>query len=426
MHQVYFKVKSFMTGDFFSTTKFSLIATLAGLLTNLTLNKVIAVTVGPKGIAILSQFQNLINVLTSFSTAGVGNGVIKLVAEKREQFSGSILSTSLCLVLLSSFTISTLLFVFREIVSLTLFGNLEYERHLVLLSLNIPFLALNNWLIAVLNGERRIKKLVGIRVATHMVQLFSTVLLLYFFGLNIGLLGFVTIHVIVFFITSIFFLIQYSSQLRLALFRFGILKHLLSFSGVALVSFIASPSVETLIRSSITGELGLGGAGLWDALNKLSQSILSFFSLTMSIYLLPKFSSIIEIKRLKKELLIGLRNIIIPLFVILTSLYIVRGHIINLLFDESFLVLVDYVSLQFVGVFFKTVGWILGYLLVARNWLLPYVISEIIVQLLYYFLAVNMLGFFGFEGLVYSYFVVNILYVAGISVYIFKFQFSSK
>ena len=425
-NKVLTKIRSFISGDFFSTTKYSLIATISGLITNFSLNKIIAISVGPNGIAILSQFQNILNVSLSLSTAGISNGIVKLFAEKHEHNKETIITTSLTVVLISSFVVSSFLFFLSEIISSRLFGNSDYVNHIVLFSLNIPFLAINNWLIAILNGNRRIKSLVLIRVVTHFFQLFGTASLLYFYGLNLGLIGFVTVHGLVFLTTSMVLLMPYLADFKIVLFRSRVLKNLLSFSLVALISFIAAPTVETLVRTSVTNSIGLTNAGLWDALNKLSQSILSLFSLTMSVYLLPKFASIIKTDKLRSELIRGVRNIVVPLFIVLIFLNSVKGALVGLLFDESFQALVKYIPLQFAGVFFKTIGWILGYLMISRNLLRPYIFSELLFQLLSYVLCLSLLENYGFSGLVVSYIITNIIYVICMGLYIFHGPLNSR
>ena len=409
------------------TSKLSLIATFFGIISNLSLNKFIALNIGPSGIAIFSQIQNLVNFSTAFSTGGIQNGVIKIVSEKSIYKLKNVITTSFITLLFCSSTISIFLILFKESISFFLFGNVEYVNHLLLLAFNLPFLASNNIIISILNGDNQIFNLVKVRVLTHVFQLTVTLVLLYYFGFNIGLLSFLTVHFFVFIIT-IFLILdkKYLPTVTAKSFDLNILNKLSGFSLIAVVSFALTPLTETLIRNFTIESINLNYAGFWDGLNKLSQSILSFFSLTLSLYFFPKFSSIKNLDRLKKELIIGLKFILIPLLIILFLVFFFKSFVIELLFSKSFLVINEYVLIQFIGLFFKTIAWVFGYLFISRNLIKPFLIFEIVFQFLYVIFSYFLLKYFGFWGLVYSFALINFLYVFSSGLYIFKFFLNSN
>lgn len=420
------KLSFILKSELVATSKLSLIATSFGILTNLSLNKLIASTTGPSGIAIFSQIQNLLNFSSALSTGGINNGVIKLISEKTVFKINEIISTSFFIILFFSVISSLILITFNDDISIILFGNSNFTNHILLLSLNLPFLAYNNLFVAILNGERKILNLVKIRIATHLFQLTITLSLLYFFGFNIGIFGFLSVHFFVF-VLAIFFIVdkKYLSRLKIRLFEKNIFRKLMGFSLIAIVSFSLTPLVETLIRGYITKSLDINNAGLWDGLNKISQSVLGFFSLTLSIYLLPKFSSIKNFDKLKIELIKGLKYISFPLLIILFFIFYFKSIVIKLLFSETFLVLNDFVSIQLVGVFFKTIGWVFGYLLISRNLIKPFLVFEIFFQIFYVVTTFYLLNYFNFLGLTYSYALMNILYSLTLGIYIFRYYLKS-
>ncbi|END3636425.1 O-antigen flippase, partial [Escherichia albertii] len=67
--------------NMFKTAILSLISTIFKLLSALIINKVISIFVGPAGIALIGQFQNLIQMVNTLSQGGMLSGVTKYTAE---------------------------------------------------------------------------------------------------------------------------------------------------------------------------------------------------------------------------------------------------------------------------------------------------------------------------------------------------------
>ena len=80
------------------------IAVLIKTATMFILNKVLAVYVGPSGYAVIGQFQNFIQIVTSFAGGAINTAVVKYTAEyyEDEQKQKSIWRTAGSLVLLLS------------------------------------------------------------------------------------------------------------------------------------------------------------------------------------------------------------------------------------------------------------------------------------------------------------------------------------
>jgi O-antigen/teichoic acid export membrane protein len=79
------------------TSFYTGIGTVIGFISGFVVNKVIAVFIGPSGVAMISQFQNFIAISTVAATGGIEQGAVKYVAEvrKKEENKAVVLSTSL-------------------------------------------------------------------------------------------------------------------------------------------------------------------------------------------------------------------------------------------------------------------------------------------------------------------------------------------
>ena len=54
------------------------------MLSGLVINKIIAIYIGPAGIALIGQFQNFMGIITTIGNGAINSGVTKYVAEYHE------------------------------------------------------------------------------------------------------------------------------------------------------------------------------------------------------------------------------------------------------------------------------------------------------------------------------------------------------
>ena len=66
------------------TTMLSGLYTIIKLASSLVINKVIAIFIGPAGIALIGQFQNFLMFITTIGNGAINSGVTKYVAEFNE------------------------------------------------------------------------------------------------------------------------------------------------------------------------------------------------------------------------------------------------------------------------------------------------------------------------------------------------------
>ena len=98
------------------TSALNSIAVLMKMLTLLGINKVLAVYVGPSGYAALGQFQNAIQMITTFASASINTGVTKYTAEyhDNEEKQRTIWRTAGTLALIGSVSSGVLVALFNK------------------------------------------------------------------------------------------------------------------------------------------------------------------------------------------------------------------------------------------------------------------------------------------------------------------------
>ena len=148
--------------DFLKVSFFNSIANILKMILGLINNKIVAIYLGPSGIAILGQFNNLFNITRTFSTFGILTGVTKYISEfqSHPDKQKSIFSTGVIIVLISSILSIILILIFSDDISKRIFFTDEYRWVLQIFCIGILFFSINFFLIAVLNGLQKFKKII--------------------------------------------------------------------------------------------------------------------------------------------------------------------------------------------------------------------------------------------------------------------------
>jgi PST family polysaccharide transporter len=411
---------SFLTG----------IGTLIKQTSGIIVAKIIAITLGTSGVALVSQYIDFISISRSFATAGIQQGVVKYVAEfknNKNEFA-KILSTSLRITLFMTLFVGVILFIFSKYFSFVLFNTNDFQYIIRIFSFSIILFGLNILLIKILNGTGEIRKLVFVNIANSLFSLIMTTLGAYFFKLQGALISLSIAESIVFFI-SLFFVIK-SNWFTIELFKFNIdIKHataLFKYTLMGITSMMLAPSIKILIRNYIITNISMNEAGIWSGLGRISNSYLSFLTLTLSYYYLPKFSSLKKASSIRQELLAGYKIIIPTLLTLIILIFVFRKYIILLIYTKDFLSMEKLFLPQLIGDFFKIISWLIAYLMLAKAKTVMFIGTEIIFGATYYYLSIYFASLFGIEGVVYAYTINYIIYTITLVFLLKQYIFAKK
>jgi O-antigen/teichoic acid export membrane protein len=297
--------------------------------------KVIAIYLGPAGVALIGQYQNFLGIVTTLANGGINSGIVKYVAEFRQDIdrNASLISNALRITLLCSAILIAILLLFPRQLSIFLFQTKEYTFIIRLFGLTIVLFALNALFVSILNGFGEIKKYAGSAIARTLVQLGLTVWLSIVWGLTGALVALTVVQSLIFFVTLSFVVRSPWFTTRFFVHKFdrAIACKLLAFSLMALTSGILVPWVQIGIRNNIIKILSLVDAGYWDAMWKISQGYLSIITGTLSVYYMPKLSSLQFKTDIRREIWNGYKLIIPFLLVGFTIVFFLRIPIVHLL-----------------------------------------------------------------------------------------------
>lgn len=400
------------------------IAVLIKTATLFILNKILAVYVGPSGYAVIGQFQNFIQIITSFAGGAINTAVIKYTAEYYEDSTKqkAIWKTAGSIVLLLSVVVALFILLFQKQLSFYIFQTIEYQSVFVWFAVFLLFFNFNALFLAILNGKKEILRLVIANIAGSLFSLLITGFLAVNYGLYGALVALSIYQSTAFMVTLA---ICYKADWFKFAYLFGkidpiIAKKFLGFALMALTSAILVPISQIIIRLYLNSEFGVEYAGYWEAMIRLSSGYLMLVTATLSVYYLPRLSELKLLIDIKKEVYLGYK-IIFPMVLFgAITVYLLRDWIITLLFTEAFLPMRDLFLWQMIGDSLKIGSWVLAYLMLSKAMTKLYIITEIIFASTLVFLTYIFTKTFGFQGVSIAYLINYALYWIVMSLFVFR------
>lgn len=400
------------------------VAVLIKTVTMFILNKILAVYVGPAGYAAIGQFQNFIQMVTTFAGSAINTAVIKYTAEYHEDETKqrNIWKTAGSIVLLFSLIFSFIILIFQKQLSIYIFHTDLYQTVFVWFAIFLTLFTFNALFLAILNGKKEVLRLVVANIVGSIFSLAVTSFLAIKYGLYGALVALSIYQSLAFLITL--FLCYKADWFKLS-YLFGkidkaIAKKFTAFAFMALVSAICVPLSQMVIRSYLTHEYGVTYAGYWEAMIRLSAAYLMLVTTTLGVYYLPRLSELSEIKEIKTEVYTGYK-FIFPLAALGSLIvYILRDWIIAILFTKTFLPMRDLFLWQMIGDSLKIGSWILAYLMLSKAMTKLFITTEVIFAITSILLTYLCSHIFGFEGVSIAHLINYGVYWIVMSICVFK------
>ena len=389
---------------------FSAAATAARLLSGLVVIKLVAYFAGPTGVAKLGQFMSLMSLLIVIAGGGLGSGIVKYVAEYKNEADKleRLLSASLFYTLVASLVTGIATLLFSQKLALWLLGSLEYQSLIWILAIAQALVAMNNYIVAVFNGFLDIKRVAFIQILGAIFSIMLTALLAYFLQLYGALLGLVLSQ-------AALIMLSFPATKTAAYFkkRFFIpqfdrkkITLLARYSMMTLTSALLTPLVHLWIRDYLAGQFSWTEVGYWQAVSKVSEAYLLFITMAINVYYLPKLSAIKYRQLFVSELCIAYKYIMPIVAFLAILIYFARDIVSSLLFTPEFIAARELYAPQLFGDVIKIASFILAYVMLAKAMTARFLLLEIIFSVTYIGFVWVMTKYFGLIGAMYA-FVIN-------------------
>lgn len=399
---------------FFKSFFLSAISVAFKMLALLGINKVLAVYGGPAGLALVGNFQNLMQIATAFASGTITNGVTKYTSENLNDPKNlrNVWRTGVSLALVVAVPTALIALMLAVWSPAQLSAGIVQPSIYVIFAASIILFSFNALLLAILNGLGDLKRYVAANTLGSILSLLLTWVLAILFGLQGALMALASYQGISLVATLLICRQQawFSLESFLGFGQISIFRGFLRLALISLVSAICVPVAHIFIREIIKLRLGIEAAGIWDATWRLSAAFLLFMTSALVVYVLPKFSSIDNGVLLWKEFLGISKRVLVLATSIAFFVYLARGLVVPLLFTSEFAAVSDLLFWQLVGDVLKVFGWLLSYVAISRLYYGVCIFSEIIYNLGFVFFVYIFVARFGLDGAVFAHFISYVIY----------------
>ena len=386
---------------------------IAGIVTS----KAIAIFIGPEGLALIGNMRNFVSSVQTVSILGFYNGVVKYVAEFKDN--AIKLSRTLSTVFYFGFLATILMSVFcyfnANYINDVIFPSYNNYAYVIkIFAIVLPFYALNMFSFSIMNGYSNYKMLIVINIIGQILGISITLLLIYQNRIDGALISVAIAESLICLITLVSIINRRSlvPLIKVKSVSFGFLKKISSYSLMALFSAVILPLVVLAIRSYIIDHIGYKDAGFWEAMTRISKYYLMLISSLMALYILPRFSEINDAKEFRKEVF-GFYKTVMPKFLVgLIVIYLLKPLIVVGVFSDEFKPVEDLFLWQLMGDFLKVLSMVIAYQFLAKKMFWHYIVTEAFLVVILYITSIYFIDLFGVKGAVIGHFVSYLMYYA--------------
>lgn len=391
------------------------LSTFIRMLASMISVKVVAVIIGPAGIALLGQLNNFSSILLGMANGGINSGITKYIAENKEDdarvkvyISNALRITLTCSGIVGLF----LIFLCKPLSRFILFSE-EYYYVYIIFGFTILLFTFNSLLISILNGYKQFKLYVRASIFGTIAGLIYSLLLVTTWGLPGALINAVTFQSIMVFVT--FYMCRKMPWMKKDYFKekmdIPVIKKYLGYSIMTFTTLAVLPVSQMILRSYVISDLSATDAGIWEGMNRISSMYLSIITTSFSVYYLPRISEINDSIELRREI-IRCYKVIVPLLLGISIIVFFSKHfILWLLFTPDFYPMEALFGWQLAGDIIRMCAWLLSYILVAKARITLFITTEIVFSITYLSLCFLFLHFNGIVGMVQGNFVNCFLYL---------------
>jgi len=379
--------------------------------------RIVAEKLGPAGVAFIGDLRNMIPMIQSLSTLGMFNGIVKYVAEHKENNEEllKLFSTTFVYLLFASLFVFCVLFFGASYWNERLFPEgSDFTFVFKVLALAVPFIAMNRIVNGVISGLSAYKKFVKIELISYCFGVLLLITLLYYKFLNGALFAIAVLPIIQFTILFYFFSKTLNEYLDYKKISFSIpyRNKLFGFTIMSFVATLLGNFVEIDLRGHLKNKISEIDAGYWTAMTNLSKQYLMFSSAILTLYVIPKFSKIKTSLEFKREVL-NIYKTLLPLFAGgMLLIFVLKNWVIDITHGQDFLDMKPLFKWQLLGDFVKIASIIIAHQFLAKKMVKQFIITELISLALFYGFSIYFIKSLGAEGIVLAHFIRYILYFA--------------
>lgn len=376
--------------------------------------KITSVYLGPAGVGVLGQMQQFIHLAFGVVVTGLKNGVVRRTAELGHDADtrAVVVATVLKLLLVMGLPVAAAVLIGSEWLASELLNNKNLRVALVLFSGAYVFGLVGTLILGCANGARDYRSTTTINIAASVSNLLLFAVLCPLYGLLGALISVAIMPLLSLCVGAVVArrAAWWPRRAWSAPFSTAEATRAFGFVPAAAIGAVAAPLMHIVLREGLANHSGAAAVGLVQGIVRLSDMYMGIVVSVFSMYFLPRFAQIKRVAELGRELRLALLMIVPGLMTIGFALYLMRDMLIVLLFTREFTGMRDLFAWQMVGNVFRMIGWLFGYVMMAKAHPLATAAYEALAIILWWRLGVWLIAEDGAIGATQAYALTYAIY----------------
>lgn len=411
----------------YSTAILSGVETGTKLISGLLVIKIIATATGADGIGLFSQLQNLMTIVGTIVSGCSTVGLVRYISSNNEIGDQKKINTYLTGYVtfgtVASCAVGFSFISHPEKISQIIFDSGAYSNSMVVIGFLPMLFVVFQGMVSYMNGMQHIKNMILLKIGGSFIMLISAFIVIQRGSVE-SIINSVVFAQLLMGVLALFFAKKYKilSVLKTCTkIVKSVQVDLLKYWVISIVGLISSSVMLLLIRREIVSTDGWAAAGLWDALNKMSDLSTIAITTALSVYLVPKLSASKEIED-QKQLMKTVGTISMATALIITVvIFLTRDFLITTIFTKEFLDISEVLRYQLAACVLRVANWIISFHIMIKSGVRLYLSYEILFCVTYYYFSVQMMREWGLTGLGLAFLINNALCLVVGIIYLKKF-----
>ncbi|MFK7003585.1 oligosaccharide flippase family protein [Flavobacterium covae] len=335
--------------------------------------KIMAVFLGPSGIALNNLFNSTLNIISTFSLFGLELSVVRELSNTLERNNKKELekniNVAVLLFLFSALFGTFLTVIFAKQLSLFTFKSYNHYQDFIFLSLFLFFTILGKGIQTIFKSLQMIQSIVTSSIYTAIISFVLSTLFFYKYKEEAIVFSILSSAFISFMVSSFYFVkskIKVCFQLNFTLILY--LKRIMQLGLVLILTSLLGLITNQLVNTFIEGKGGLNDLGLYSAAISLTTQYIGFLLMALATDFFPRLSRVsndnLKVKQLVNEQTDLVVLLVSPLLIILI---ITAPFLVQLFLSKEFLSSVLLIRLISLATFFQLVSYCMGYISFAKS-----------------------------------------------------------
>ncbi len=373
--------------------------------------KIISLWLGAPGMAIFTQISNFIQIGTNIANGGINHGVTKLSSQYKFSLLRQrlVFSNALFITIFFSLIVSGIIFFSAKKICNILFIDESFQTIIRSSGFFMFCYSFSNVILAFIQGIENYKKYIHYNLFISIVSFLVLIPLTYLYNLK-GAVWALYINSFICLCYGVILSIRsFFTKKKFRLSR-KIIFRLLVFGLTLLVASSITPILKIIIRNIIIENCSLIEAGWWDGIKRISDTYVNLTISTLSLYFLPRISSIQNFRYLRTEIFKSIK-IILPILVIGSGIiFLFKEIIINILFTHEFRGMKSLFAFQCIGDVIRVINWFFAITIMFKEKIKTYIFLELFIGVVSVINAVVFIPIMGVKGSAFIYFLNTLIY----------------